>query len=184
MRIVVLTLALGTALGLAYPAAALDCAQMWLARNQIFNQAGHCFSSPLGVATFDNGDCTAGATDLSTHQAQLVAAFRDAESIAGCKIDTSTTQLTLPHQSDWLRLIDLPFPTDGESACIGWLGADLPLRAAHTTNAPILSRLQAGDTLLFAANPQDGWEFVQTDHGVGWLKYDAFSTKFCTRLAG
>lgn len=35
----------------------LDCRNLWVARNEIFNRNGFCFANDAGRMFFDNGDC-------------------------------------------------------------------------------------------------------------------------------
>ena len=46
-----LALAIPAALA-AFPALAFDpCEDLWFSRNQLYDRAGYCFSTPLGLAT-------------------------------------------------------------------------------------------------------------------------------------
>jgi len=44
--------------------AALDCEELWIARNEIFDRNGYCFRSERGQDYFDNSDCTSDAQDI------------------------------------------------------------------------------------------------------------------------
>ncbi|MFP4537010.1 MAG: YARHG domain-containing protein [Dichotomicrobium sp.] len=42
----------------------LDCEELWIARNEIFNRNGYCFQSARGQEYFDNSDCTSDSQDI------------------------------------------------------------------------------------------------------------------------
>jgi len=42
----------------------LDCDQLWIARNEIFDRNGYCFRSERGKSYFDNADCTSDSQDI------------------------------------------------------------------------------------------------------------------------
>jgi len=43
---------------------ALDCEELWIARNEIFDRNGYCFRSARGQDYFDNSDCTSDSQDI------------------------------------------------------------------------------------------------------------------------
>lgn len=169
-------------LGTASPAIAIDCEEAWLMRNLIFDRAGYCFGSPLGQALFDNADCTTTAPKLSPVNAAKVAEIRQFEE--GCSVDTSQTFLNARFIAHWMRMEDFPTPDWGESACFGWTGPVLTVRAGHDADAPVLGAIKPGDTISFGEMAEQGWEFIRYDRGVGWIAPDTFHPDFCTQLAG
>jgi len=42
----------------------LDCDELWIARNEIFDRNGYCFRSARGQDYFDNSDCTSDSQDI------------------------------------------------------------------------------------------------------------------------
>jgi hypothetical protein len=42
----------------------LDCDELWIARNEIFDRNGYCFRSARGEDYFDNSDCTSDSQDI------------------------------------------------------------------------------------------------------------------------
>ena len=76
-----------------------------------------------------------------------------------------------PHTT-WLRrqLTDLPVRDDLESACFGWLGERLPLRAGHRQNAQVLGQIQPGDTISYSHLSEGGWTYVTTSTGDWQVK--------------
>ncbi len=42
----------------------LDCEELWIARNEIFDRNGYCFRSARGQDYFDNSDCTSDSQDI------------------------------------------------------------------------------------------------------------------------
>ena len=42
----------------------LDCEELWIARNEIFDRNGYCFRSARGQDYFDNTDCTSDSQDI------------------------------------------------------------------------------------------------------------------------
>lgn len=44
--------------------AGLDCEELWIARNEMFDRNGYCFQSERGREQFDNSDCTSDSQDI------------------------------------------------------------------------------------------------------------------------
>lgn len=42
----------------------LNCDELWIARNEIFDRNGYCFQSARGEDYFDNSDCTSDSQDV------------------------------------------------------------------------------------------------------------------------
>lgn len=176
------------------PAQADDdyCNDYWFVRNQIFDHAGYCFSSPLGKALFDNANCTTTAPELSPEDRALVAEIKRNEAELGCAVDTSATSLPIPLLSMRLALRD-PAARDPNmgSGCYGWTGPKIALHSAHRSGAPVLYTLQPGDDLVFlyaTSNAPEGWDYVEVERdgepvGLGWFN-TAFDPAFCTMMAG
>ena len=138
------------------------CDDFWFTRNLIMDRAGYCFGSALGQATFDNRDCTGTAVDLTPDQTRLVTELRASERALGCNVDTAQTRLGLEDLLIRENLIDLPHADEFESACIGWLGAEIPLYAGRNPDVPIIGAIMRGDTISFSHRSVDGWSYVTT----------------------
>jgi len=185
MRAILILLAMA-----ATPAVADDyCHDLWFTRNAIMDRAGYCFGSVLGQRAFDNGDCIGKTVTLSDADAAKVARIQAQEARGSCRVDTSQTTLYLSDLAIRRRLIDLPVRDDLESACIGWLGERLPLRAGHRQNAQVVGQIQPGDTISYSHLPEGGWTYVTTSTGdwqiksAGWLHFAAIEER-CRQIAG
>ena len=171
------------------PARALEiCDELWFTRNLAFDRAGYCFGSVLGQAVFDNAGCQQGSVALDRADTAMVAKVRKLEQEFECEVDTAQSFLAVPQLAVRKALVDSPFPTDTESACVGWQGERLPLLAARKGDAIVIGAVREGDTLLFQFEPVEGWIFVevyQTDipAGVGWVKVDITEAN-CAAIAG
>lgn len=121
------------------------CDDYWLARNAIFNATGVCFKSPLGQALFDNSDCTTSPRSLTSEEARAVARLRDAEK--GCAVDTNRTTLDVAALEQRLMLREQPFRDDTESACLGYLGPELPIYDAPRRDAKIIGVIPVGSII-------------------------------------
>jgi len=153
----------------AAPALAQDvvsydaCDELWFMRNQIYANAGYCFSTPLGKAMFNNTGCTGKDVTLSSFEQALVDEYRALERSAGCAVDTSqTTPLAVPNLEErraepWLGA------EYSYSMCIGYTGAPFPIFADPDPAATRLGEVAAGDNLSV---------IVQTDGpGGAWFYY-------------
>ncbi|MEZ5924660.1 MAG: caspase family protein [Hyphomicrobiaceae bacterium] len=64
----------------------LSCDQLWVARNEIFDRRGYCFTSGKGQSYFDNSDCTgASQSILSKTEKANVSTIKDVEAAQGCQ---------------------------------------------------------------------------------------------------
>lgn len=139
------------------------CDELWFMRNQIYANAGYCFSSPLGQVMFGTTPCTGKEVALSSFEQALVDEYRALEQSAGCAVDTSrTTPLAIYNLEDrraepWLG---------GEysySMCIGWTGGPFPLFVDPDPSSARVGEVVAGDNLSV---------IVQTDGpGGAWFYY-------------
>ncbi len=186
MKLIVTLLALAA----ATPAVAGDyCADLWFTRNAIIDRAGYCFGSTLGQRLFDNGDCIGKSVSLSDADKAKVALIQQQEKDAACRIDTSRTALDLPDIATRRRLIDLPVSDGFESACIGWLGDPVPLRAGHSQNTDVIGEILPGDSIIYGHLPEGGWTYVTISSGdwqiksAGWYHFEAYQ-ETCAQYAG
>lgn len=64
----------------------LDCDQLWIARNEIFDRNGYCFRTKRGQDYFDNSDCTSDSQDiLSQLEWENVKLIQRWEGEKGCR---------------------------------------------------------------------------------------------------
>jgi hypothetical protein len=64
-----------------------SCRDLWLERNQIYKEAGYCFSTPRAIRTFGNAGCIydrQGDVPLSGTQRRIIQAIIRAERFNGC----------------------------------------------------------------------------------------------------
>lgn len=145
------------------PAVADDifCELPWFARNLIFDQAGYCFASPLGRATFDNTGCTGSDVTLSERDRAALDHILDLEEALDCAIDSSAPRLEHLAHFEHLRNADVvPAPVEHESGCIGYTGPVLPLRAAPQADARVIGELRPGDNVGFIFLNEGIWDYV------------------------
>ncbi len=63
----------------------LSCDQLWVARNEMFDRHGYCFTSGRGQSFFDNADCsTSDAGILNKTEKANVATIKEVEAAQGC----------------------------------------------------------------------------------------------------
>lgn len=171
--------------GLMASQAQATCEDAWYLRNLAFDRAGYCFGSVLGKSVFNNGDCTTKSPSLSAWDQRMIDATKRYETAMGCKINTSATRLesTLIGKLD---LMDrLPTIAPYESMCIGFNGPDLPMRSdLGIASSYPTGVVAAGDTVRFRFEAADGFEFVETDLGAGWIASGAISPADCRQFAG
>ncbi len=72
-----------------------SCDKLWIERNLIFNRYGFCFTSPLAVAIFDNGDCKPGTPALTIADERRSKEIFRWETVDGCYVDVSRTSMTI-----------------------------------------------------------------------------------------
>lgn len=70
------------------------CRNLWITRNQIFDDYGYCFTTLSGGILFDNSDCTSESVSLNRMDRERVAAIRDAESQNNCSVEPSIQAIT------------------------------------------------------------------------------------------
>jgi YARHG domain len=66
---------------------AFDCQELWVMRNQMYKDAGYCFSTTRGITYFGNGGCsTSNHADLvlSGQDQQTLRAVKKSEARQGC----------------------------------------------------------------------------------------------------
>ena len=175
---------------IASPAAASDvCHDLWFTRNLIMDRAGYCFGSMLGKATFDNSDCTGKNVSLQAGDQLMVSSIRRREKLLKCGVNTARPLLDLPDVDIRRRLVDLPLRDEFESACIGWLLDDLPLRASAEDGSTIVGVVTHGDNVSFRHDAKGDWNYV-TVSGEGWTHKSAgwtnaaFGPQDCRQFAG
>lgn len=162
-----------------------SCEDAWYLRNLAFDRAGYCFGSALGKSVFDNNDCTTKSPTLSAWDQRMVDETKRYETEMGCKIDTSATRL----ESSLIGKLDdvdlLPTLAPYESFCIGFNGPDFPMRSdLGIASSYPTGDVAAGDTVRFRFESADGWEFVETDLGAGWIPAGTITPASCRQFAG
>lgn len=164
------------------------CDDLWLARNALFAQAGQCFGTPLGRATFGE-DCT-GAASLDDRQKRAVEMIRRQEAALDCDVDTSrAAPLDVDHLTLRLRMPDQPI-RDFESACIGWQGRAVTLRHGARADAVAVIEIPPGSDIgSYHASPYAGWHFLTVTlptglTAAGWTDRDVFAEGTCEMFAG
>jgi Domain of unknown function (DUF4453)/YARHG domain len=180
------------ALTIAVPAFGDDiCDDLWLSRNQLFDRAGYCFSSPLGQAVFDNSDCTGTEVTLDRDSAALLAHIRAMEAEFGCAVNSSRRWLDVDNLGLRLALEVVVARSEFASGCLGWMGAPLALHAGPRAASPLLGRVTRGDDIVWEYETvrwPEGWSFVTTyrdgvQTGLGWVAGD-IDQALCSGLAG
>ncbi|MCB8838459.1 YARHG domain-containing protein [Aurantimonas sp. VKM B-3413] len=165
------------------------CERLWVARNAIFDRAGHCFSSPLGKAVFDDADCRPGKTSLTAEDRAEVERLQAAERQRGCRIDTQKRTLDIDDAPQIRALAVFGLPGSFEFSCIRFRGPDpLPLYSAPSGNAATVGRIKPGENVLFEYAERDGFELAAVGGGrtgepvrLGWARIDV--TRDCEDFA-
>lgn len=63
----------------------LSCDELWVARNEMFDRRGYCFSSGRGQSYFDNSDCTTSSSSiLNKTEKANVTTIKQVEAEKGC----------------------------------------------------------------------------------------------------
>ena len=164
-----------------------NCADLWFTRNLVFDRAGHCFSSALGEAIFDNTDCTANEAKLDKTGQTIVDTILGLEAEFACKVDTTRTALQVDQIAARMRLIDLPVADEYASPCYGWRGAPVPLYSARNPTAPVTGTIEPGEDILMSFMGVDGWTFLYSspdDPDMGWVRDFDWAGDSCTSNAG
>ncbi len=127
-----------------------SCESLWVERNQILNVAGQCFSTALGQAVFDNGDCTPGAPALPEVAVNRISRIELAEQGRLCQVNTARSQITINGRYGPLRF------GEGGISLGRWLGAlqklDVFPRAARTRSCTV-NGLSNGGFLALRSGP-------------------------------
>lgn len=161
------------------------CEELWFSRNSMLNDAGYCFSSPLGRSLFDNSDCTTKSPQVSPEVAEQIARIQRLELEAPyvtdgvCNVDTNRTSLSnLRHLKLRRRLTFQPSTDGSSSACIGYRGEQVDLYAAPHQNAEVLGQIPLGASVSSSHLPWEDWNFTiawwTADHEertvLGWYR--------------
>lgn len=177
-------------IALPLPALADDiCHDLWFTRNLIMDRAGYCFGSILGKSTFDNGDCTGKSVALGTAATEMVARIQASEKELACKVDTGQPVLDLEDADFRRALTDLPLRSPFESACIGWLGERVPLKAGHRADARTVGEILPGDLVGYAYEPVGSWQYVTVTNrawrfkSAEWVDLERVAER-CEQIAG
>ena len=175
------------------------CEELWFARNAMLNDAGYCFSTPLGQSIFDNSDCTgrspAFAPDVASQitfiQKLEAAGPRGVGNSQRCRVDVSQTVLdAVPYIELRQKLTFQPVPDGALAGCIGYQGDPLLIHVAPDMGAEIVGYIKAGYSLSLSHLPWNDWNFaiVQPDASrddgimVGWYQADVVNE--CGLVAG
>ncbi|MEM6390728.1 MAG: DUF4453 domain-containing protein [Pseudomonadota bacterium] len=145
------------------------CEASWVARNMIFDRAGHCFSSALGMAMFDNSNCTGSGPTLTPMDQEAVRVMRDQEARAGCRVNTAAgpTQGLIAAWQEYARLFEIPAVDELGWACWGYSGPTITLHAGTGMNTPQIGQLASGQSLVSEHWPRNGWVYVSVLTGPG-----------------
>ncbi|MEM6322770.1 MAG: DUF4453 domain-containing protein [Pseudomonadota bacterium] len=166
------------------------CEDLWYTRNLAFDRAGFCFGSNLGQAVFGNDGCVGTDVAPGGRDAPVVARIKELERIAGCAIDTSQARrLSIPDIAYRAFMTDLPVATDLESACVGYRGDVLPVRAGRLSDDPVLLEVPRGGMIFYAFEPVGDWEYVLVYRddvviGAGWIDRLVSGESECEFFAG
>jgi hypothetical protein len=69
------------------PAAASECDELWIARNEIYKANGYCFRTRRAIATFGNAGCSYDSVEdvpLSARERRVIADIVRRERALGC----------------------------------------------------------------------------------------------------
>ncbi len=161
-----------------------SCDSLWIERNQILNAAGYCFATPLGLAVFDNSDCTPGTPALPEAALNQIADIELAEVGRLCDINTDSNQisangrygplrfgtggLTLGQWPDVLQNLDV-FPQiigRKRSCTVSGLSAEgdgfLALRSGPDTRYPQIGQLVNGERVFSSSACMGRWCFADS----------------------
>ncbi|PCH96947.1 MAG: hypothetical protein COB84_04235 [Rhodobacteraceae bacterium] len=173
---------------LTNPAFAVDpCDDLWLSRNIIYDRHGYCFQSALGRAIFDNKACHKTPAELDKANAEKIAKIKAWEDELLCKMDTNRTRLDVDAVHLRFLLTEQPLANNSETQCVRYRGAvSIVLYAGPSTDTAPLGTIEIGDTVQWAHETQNGWEYVtimQNDQTtkIGWTNANI---QDCEGLAG
>lgn len=172
------------------------CEDIWIARNAIFDRAGHCFGSRLGTDLFDNTGCSGSTPPLAPDDAEAVAHLRRLEQDMGCAVPTDRPPSARMREqaARVARLRDVPVPDEYGWACHGYRGPGMVLRSGASDAAPEIGRAigQAeggpvigsdhqwrGDWLFVTVRPEPGGPIL----AYGWTR-DRVGPGDCAQEAG
>jgi len=165
------------------------CNDLWFARHGIFDAAGYCFGSPLGLALYDNEGCTSSNPRLTADARRKVSRIEARQAELGCSIDLNQTEFELPALTFRQALREQPIRATTESACMGWRGPTIQVFAGPTAEEP-LGVIENGDDILYSHEPQDDWDYVTVwTPGFGEVKAAGWLPSFgeaqlCSDQAG
>ena len=159
------------------PAAAANlCDDLWLSRNEIFDNAGFCFRSTLGQSLFDNAGCRNQTPAFSEIQQDNIAAIVQTETQFACEVDTRRGALNIDALAVRKRLTYQPVAKPDGVTCRGYIGPDQTMRAAPDGAGRNLGAMISGETLAFQHEDVAGWVYVRKvsdDEGApsgGWIR--------------
>lgn len=170
------------------------CADLWFSRNAIMDAAGHCFTSPLGKAYFDNSDCLAGGAQVSPEAFARISRIKAREAEFNCAIDTSAEDLATSLAPMRRSVTRVPVRDLSESSCIGYQGTGVTLYADASETSKPLGEFGAGDNILSSHEFEIGadgreWGYVTVEtprthvtRTSGWTAAPFFET--CDVVAG
>lgn len=145
------------------------CGELWFARNAMLDDAGYCFSTPLGRSLFDNTDCTTRAPIVDAKTSQQISIIQDLERNPPfaqsqgqqCRIDTSQQSLDQLAYIDLRKRVAFQPATDGSTGgCIGYQGDAFLLYAAPDKDADVLGVVDEGFSFTLSHLPWDDWNFA------------------------
>ncbi|MFQ6552760.1 YARHG domain-containing protein [Aestuariibius insulae] len=181
-------------------ATAQICEDLWFARNATIDQAGFCFSTPLGQAMFDNSDCTTTAPGLSKKERRLVARIREIEAEFQCAVDNSISKFDAPDGFSLEQRKSLTVqPIAGRSeevewACFDYMGPAKVLRAAPKETGEVIGALAPGQSFAQTHSDWDRWTFIEVVDlagatQIGWvwlddLELDQPEQSVCRQIVG
>lgn len=161
-----------------------SCESLWIERNQILNAAGYCFDTHLGLAVFDNSDCTPGMPALPEAALNQIADIELAEVGRLCEVNTDTSQIsvngrygplrfgtggiTLGLWPDVLQNLDVfPQITGRVRSCtVSGLSAQgdnfLALRSGPDTRYPQIGQLINGERVFSTSACMGRWCFADS----------------------
>lgn len=150
--------------------AASGCEDIWFTRNLVMDRAGHCFSSPLGQAVFDNSDCTGTGVQPDAYGTQVIQQIRALEAQHACRVNTNQTWIDLPDIAFRKVLRTHPIFDEFEGGCLGWNGPNTPLYDGYSEPFHQIGQIQPGDFVSYGHLPVGEWTYV-TIHTANWATF-------------